>query len=97
MTRHQSILSTPCCSQSDCLYVVCKLRFVLTGWAQVNIIPVIGKSDACTKEELRSFKQKVIIVRGATEEARTQSLTVIMSSSYLWSGDSSYHYYNCRF
>ena len=95
MTRHQSILSTSCFSQSDGLYVVC--NFVLTGWAQVNIIPVIGKSDACTKEELRSFKQKVIIVRGATEEARTQSLTVIMSSSYLWSGDSSYHYYNCRF
>ena len=27
----------------------------------MNIIPVIGKSDACTKEELKMFKQKVII------------------------------------
>ena len=27
---------------------------------QVNIIPVIGKSDACTKEEIKSFKQKVL-------------------------------------
>ena len=26
---------------------------------KVNIIPVIGKSDACTKEELLLFKQKV--------------------------------------
>ena len=26
---------------------------------KVNIIPVIGKADACTKEELDSFKQKV--------------------------------------
>ena len=26
---------------------------------KVNIIPVIGKSDACTKEELSSFKKKV--------------------------------------
>ena len=27
---------------------------------QVNIIPVIGKSDACTKEELKTFKEKIL-------------------------------------
>jgi len=27
---------------------------------KVNIIPVIGKSDACTKEELSSFKKKIL-------------------------------------
>ena len=28
---------------------------------KVNIIPVIGKADACSEEELKDFKQKVTI------------------------------------
>ena len=28
---------------------------------KVNIIPVIGKSDCCTKSEIIAFKEKVII------------------------------------
>ena len=39
----------------------------------MNIIPVIGKSDACTKEELKTFKQKVIISEEAAEETNCSS------------------------
>ena len=42
----------------------------------MNIIPVIGKSDACTKEELKTFKQKVIISQEAAEETNCSSTDV---------------------
>lgn len=42
----------------------------------MNIIPVIGKSDACTKEELKTFKQKVIISEEAAEETNCRSTDV---------------------
>ena len=32
---------------------------VLSRQFQVNIIPVIGKSDSCTREELATFKERV--------------------------------------
>ena len=42
----------------------------------MNIIPVIGKSDACTKEELKTFKQKVIISGATGEETNCSSTDV---------------------
>ena len=58
---------------------------------KVNIIPVIGKSDCCTKSEITAFKEKVIFaivviiyfhIRG-----QVSILIYVIIHSYSWTGN----------